>query len=150
MIIDADNPSTVTSGVRPIANVQQPVATFIEIVVTGLGDANRLFIFSGSVIVNFEIPANDQGRGVTQSEEVEVVLAKNLSHPADFRGSSTYAAPSTVSNDDNDDFLYAVLGARTVVRPDGALRLIAVLQAGDDSEVIRFSYQASVLAHIGQ
>lgn len=150
MIIDADDPSAVSSGVRPTANVQQPVATFIEATVVGPRDANRLFIFSGSAIVNFEMPDEDtETPGASASEVVEIVLAKNL-HPADFRGSSTFAAPSTCSNLDEDDFLYAVLGVKTIVKPDGALRLVAVLQVGDDAKLVRFSYQANVLAHVEQ
>jgi hypothetical protein len=146
--LDADDPSAVTSGIRPTANVQQPVATFIEATVTGPRDANRLFIFSGSAIVNVEVPPDDQKVGATLTEEVQIVLAKNLAHPGDFRGSSTYAAPSTISNDDQVDYFYAVLGANTVVRQDGSLRLTAVLKVTGDSEVVRFSYQVTVLAHV--
>jgi hypothetical protein len=148
MIIDADDPSVVSSGVRPVANVQQPVVTFIEASVAGPGDANRLFIFSGSVIVNVEVSPEAQETGAQLTEEVEIVLAKNLAHPDDFRGSSTYAAPSTISNDDQDEFFYSVLGASTAVRPDGALRLTAILKVGFDSEVVRFTYQVNVLAHV--
>lgn len=146
--LDADNPVVVTSGVRPSANARQPVATFIEAVVIGPGDSNRLLIFGGSAIVNIENALEDQTIGTVGTAQVEIVLAKNLADASDFRGSATYAAPSVVSNDDQPDYAYSVVAARTVVRPDGSLRLLASIQVEDDSSVVRFSYQASVLAHV--
>src|SRR2546427_1435986 len=93
--LDADQPDEVTSGVRPASNSQQPVATFIEAVVDGPDDINRLFIFTGSALVRLEIPTDLQVRGNTEKNSYRIILAKNLASGKDFRGSSTFASLST-------------------------------------------------------
>jgi len=146
--LDADNPDDVTSGVRPTSDSQQPVATFIEAVVDGPNDANRLFIFTGSALVRLEMPDNRQVPGDTEKNSYRIILAKNLASGKDFRGSSTFASLSTIENDDGEDFAHAVLSASTTVQSDGSLRMEARLGVENDSALLRLSYQVSVLAHV--
>ena len=138
--LDANNPDEVATGVSPTNT------TFIAFPVGGPDDANQVMIFSGTAIVGFEIPALDQENGETTGrEEVDVILEKNLRDASDFRGSTTYAALSALNVDDGTGLGYHVTNAKTIVRADGALRLIANVAVGFDSVLLRFNYQAFVL-----
>ena len=57
---DADNPDHVTNG------------TTMEIIVEGPDDVNRLFIFTGTALVNFERP--DSETPGTQTIEIQIIL----------------------------------------------------------------------------
>ena len=139
--LDADNPNEVDSGVRPATS------TFMAAAVGAPEDPQQLLIFSGTAIIGFEIPAEQQENNVTTGrEEVDIILAKNLANPADFRGSTTYATLASVGNDDKDEFGYRVTSAKTIVRPDdGALRLVANIAVGFDANFLRMSYLVFVL-----
>jgi hypothetical protein len=139
--LDADNSAEVDNGVLPISS------TFVAVRVSGPQDANELLVFTGTAIILFEIPPSDQEEGVTTGhKEVDIILAKNLASDSDFRGSASYATLATLGNDDKDEFGYRVARVKTVVRPDGALRVIANLSVGFDANLVRMSYQAFVLA----
>ena len=142
--LDADKPDQVASGIRPGSNPGQLVATFIEVTVDGPGDANRLFIFTGTALVNYE-----NFTAILRDEKhFQVILAWRLADKKDFRGSSTYASLATIQSDDNEDFAHALLTASTTVQNDGTLRLVAQLGVWNDSAILRLSYQACVLAHV--
>lgn len=146
--LDADNPDQVTSGIRPASSPQQPFATFIEARVDGPNDANRLFIFTGTAIVNFEMPFERQEPGTRELKFFRIILAKNLASGKDFRGSSTFASLAHIQNDEGEDFAHAVLEANTTVQSDGSLRLQVRLGVENDSALLRLSYQVNVLAHV--
>jgi hypothetical protein len=137
--LDADNSDEVENGVRPSAR-------FVALPVNGPGDANRLMIFTGTAIFGFEIPGADQENNVTTGrEEVDIILETNLFDPADFRGSTTYAALAAINRDDTTEQGYRVTNAKTIVRPDGALRVMTNVAVGFDAVLLRMSYQAFVL-----
>jgi hypothetical protein len=143
--LDADNPDEVANGIRPEG------ATLITTPVDGPNDVDQLLIFAGTAIIGFEIPGDDQENGVTTGrEEVDIILEKNLNSPTDFRGSTTYAALAAVNRDDNTGLGYRITDTRTIVRPDGALRLIANIAVGFDAVLLRMNYQAFILARVAQ
>jgi len=134
--LDADNPDQVAN------------ASTMEIVVDGPGDINRLFIFTGTALVNFERDeSEDPG---TQVIEIQIILEKNLPSKKDFRGSATFASHGEIENDGSytDDYGMAVLDSTTIAKDDGALRLVAHLEVRHDAKIGRMAYQANVVASL--
>lgn len=138
--LNADNAAEVDSGLRPTTS------TVLAATVGETSDPLQLLIFSGTAIIGFEIPDALGGGTTTGFEHVEIILQKNLA-PADFRGSTTYAALASVNNDteDKSSFGYRVTRAGTLIRFDGTLRLIADISVGFDAVFERMSYQCFVL-----
>jgi hypothetical protein len=143
--LNADNPAEVDSGLRPTTS------TFLAAAVGAPSGPLQLLIFSGTAIIGFEIPDAQQGSTTTGREQVEIILQRNLA-PADFLGSTTYAALASVNNDtdDNLNFGYRVTRTGTLIRFDGTLRLIADIAVGYDSIFGRMSYQCFVLLRPSQ
>jgi hypothetical protein len=140
--LDADNPDEVASGVLPSSS------TFILADVGSPQSPQQLLIFTGTAIVEFEIPEEQKDNNITTGrEQVEVILEVNLPKSAHFLGSTTYASLAAVNNDndDNEAFGYRVTDASTIVRPDGALRVVTNIAVGFDAILLRMSYQATVL-----
>jgi hypothetical protein len=145
--LDADNPQEVANG-TDCDVLSTSCKPFLEVAISGPGNANRLFVFSGIAIIGFERP-DDAGPG-TQVCEFDVILEKNLPTPDDFIAATTFASLTAIQfeGEEYNDWGCAVLQANTVVRNDGALRVIAMLEVLGGTALNRFAYQAHVLAHV--
>jgi hypothetical protein len=134
--LDADNPDDVANG------------TSMEIHIPGPGDINRLYIFTGTAVINFE--RSDADSPGTQITKLQVILPKNLPSEKNFRGSATFASHGEIDNDGDhtDDYGMAVLDADTIVKEDGELRVIMHLEVARDARVGRVAYQSNVIASV--
>lgn len=91
--------------------------------------------------------SNKDNNITTGREQVEVILEANLPKSAHFLGSATFASLAGANNDNDDsvEFGYRVTDASTIVRPDGALRMVTNIAVGFDAILLRMSYQVTVL-----
>ena len=144
--LHADNPNDVANG------------SFLAAVVEGPSDVNRLLIFTGTAILNFPGPTEDQS-DTTNVVNLEIILMQNFTSQFDIpKGISQWSATyvslasegSVAGSGDNDEWLFDTGenpgDISTFLDNDQALKLRATLVAGTDSNFNRVAYQASVLA----
>jgi hypothetical protein len=134
---DADNPDDVANGAS------------MEIYVSGPDDINRLYVFTGTAMVNFERPSDVAEGFGTETTTIQVILQKNLPSKKNFRGSATFASHGAIAQDDfTDDYGMGVLEADTIVKEDGELRVIIHLEVAHDARISRVAYQSNVIASV--
>jgi hypothetical protein len=142
--LHADNPDDVANG------------SFIQVVVKGPADVNRLLIFTGTAILNIAGQRTDDF--VTSEVNLEIILMEKFpfSVPKGVRQwSATYASlasqDSITRGADNDEFLFDTGVSdgdiSTFLDGDQALKLRATLVTRNDCDFNRLAYQANILAH---
>jgi hypothetical protein len=135
MPLDANDPHDVANG------------SLIEIGVQGPQDINRLFVFTGTALVDFALPDADSN---LETGEIEIILAKGLVNTDSFRGAATFASQAEIQNDGSyyDDYVMSVIDSITKVTHHDELRLIAHLGVSPHAQIGRLAYQSNVVASI--